>query len=82
MKDEENTYVAREEALQYFKDRQDAKRWRKLIRLIGSPQDGSDITVKLFWDDTTNTPWIIVGKEQSCCEHGDFDTLIDSIPEP
>lgn len=63
-----------------IRDEQDARRWRKLIRLVGFPQDGSNITVSLFWDDATNTPFIRVGKNNIHASRS-FESVIDSIRE-
>lgn len=43
----------------------DADRWKKLMALVGSPQNGSDEIVKLYWDDATMTPFITI-------DHGDL----------
>lgn len=59
----------------------DANRWLKLKSLIGYVQDGSNETVKLFWDDATNTPFIVVGKKSYYTERGSLDSVIDSIPD-
>lgn len=55
--------------------------WRVLISLVGHPHDGSDTTVKLFWDDATMTPFIIVGKKSYYVEHGSFESVILKIKE-
>lgn len=61
----------------------DAARWKKLIALVGTPANASDVIVKLFWDDATMTPFIIVGKEgEYYIDRGSFAAVIDSIPEP
>lgn len=62
----------------------DAERWRKLIRLVGNVKDGSDTTVKLFWDiDITPVPFMIIRKKTHWNAGIDnFEDLIDSIPEP
>lgn len=39
----------------------DAQRWRKLVKLVGTPANGSDTTVSLFFDDATMTAWIKIG---------------------
>lgn len=68
--------------LNRIRDEQDARRWRKLIRLVGYPQDASDTTVTLFWDDATMTPFIRIGNNKSFYdERGSFASVIDSIPE-
>lgn len=63
-----------------IRDQQDARRWRKLVRLVGYPQDASDTTVSLFWDDATNTPWIRLDKNRSFYGRS-FEEVIDSIHE-
>lgn len=61
---------------------QDARRWRKLIRLVGYPQDGSHTNVTLFWDDATNAAFIRLEPNRSFySEHGGFESAIDSIHE-
>lgn len=74
----------KDELKQIESDRKDAERWRKLIRLVGNVQDGSDTTVKLFWDiDITPVPFIIIRKKTHWNAGIDnFEDLIDSIPEP
>lgn len=62
-------------------DKRDAERWRKLIRLTGSTLDGSDTTVKLFWDDATRSSHIMVGKEFYGTDNRSFESVIDSISE-
>lgn len=42
------------------RDAQDAERWRKLVRLCGHWQDGSDTVVKLTQDDATRQCLITV----------------------
>jgi len=37
--------------------------WKGLKNLIGFVQDGSNTTVKIFWDDATTTAYIQVGKK-------------------
>lgn len=65
-----------------IRDEQDARRWRKLIRLVGYVNDASDTTVTLFWDDATMTPFIRIGNYKSFYqERGSFAGVIDSIHE-
>lgn len=59
----------------------DANRWLKLKHLVGYVGDGSNVTVKLFWDDATNTPFIVVDKKSYYIDRGSLDSVIDSIPE-
>lgn len=70
------------EELQAIHDQQDARRWRKLLALVGTPANASDCTVKLFWDDATMTPLIAVGRDSHFVEHGGFNQIIDSIKWP
>lgn len=59
----------------------DAARWKKLIRLCGTPQDGLHTSVRLFWDDATMTPFILVGQKSYYSDRGSFEAVIDSIEE-
>lgn len=36
----------------------DAMRWRKLIRLVGIPSNGSHSKISIYWDDATHTRWV------------------------
>lgn len=70
------------EDINRIRDEVDARRWRKLIRLVGYPNDASDTIVTLFWDDATMTPVIRLGKNKSFYEErGSFAGVIDSIHE-
>lgn len=71
----------REEIERIASDR-NAVRWNKLMRLIGTPANASDETVKMFWDDATMTAHIQVGKEVYGTDHGSFEAVIDSIDWP
>lgn len=69
--------------------RKDADRWKKLMKLIGTPSDCSDSVIRFFWDDATMTPFIKVGLDSPgtrsatyYVERGSFEAVIDSIPEP
>ena len=42
-------------------DFEDAERWRKLVRLAGSWQDGSDVTITLWQDDAARIHGINIG---------------------
>ena len=68
--------------INYYKDKRDAERWRKLLALVGTPQDGSDTVVLLSWDDATMTPSIKVGKQEHFAERGSFERVIDGIEWP
>lgn len=70
------------EDLDRLQKEQDAKRWKKLIRLCGFTQNASDVTVKLFWDDATNTAHISVGKKTYGTDQRSFESVIDSIEWP
>jgi hypothetical protein len=60
-------------------EKQDAQRWKKLIRLCGSTKNSSDVTVKLFWDDAANTAHISVGRKTHGTDQRSFESVIDSI---
>lgn len=60
--------------------------WRKLMELVGTPQDGSDTPVTFSWDDATMTPIITVGRQSVIStpksyyiERGSFESVIESI---
>lgn len=66
------------EEINYIKCQRDAERYRKLIRLTGTPRDGSHTRVLLYWDDAVNSPILKVGNSTV---YGDFDLIIDSFSE-
>lgn len=68
------------------RDKHDALRWRKLIKLCGHLEDGSQTTVKLFQDDATRTAFIVVSPNSSSeryyfSDGCGFGVAIDSVPE-
>jgi hypothetical protein len=72
----------KKEDLKEVQIREDAARWKKLIRLCGSVQDASDVTVKLFWDDATLSAHIQVGNKTYGTDQRSFESVIDSIDWP
>lgn len=62
----------------------DAERWRKLVKLVGTPANASDATVKLSIDDATMTAFICVDKTVYHDENytDSIDSVMDSIPMP
>lgn len=60
-------------------DKQDAERWRKLIRLIGTYPN--DIECSLSYGLNSGTPVAII-VTRSSHEGITFENVIDSIPEP
>lgn len=70
-----NIWTTKELGRQYFQDREDAKRWRKVISLT------QKVPVKL-WQDGDKTPFIKIGETSHWNPNGDFNSLIDSIAEP
>lgn len=74
-----------------IENRRDAERWRKLMKLVGTPANASDEPVTLCWDDATMAPFISVGRfdigmsdrrRDYFIERGSFEQVMDSIPEP
>lgn len=63
----------------------DALRFRKLLDLIGYPQNGSHTTVRLFWDDATMTAFMLNGVGRNARTRynvAGFRALIDSVEIP
>lgn len=70
------------EDIEAIRRERDAGRWRKLVRLCGFTQNSSEATVKLFWDDATNTAHIMVDKKMYGTDQRSFESVIDSIEWP